>query len=347
MSFIGYIKNNQDFCQLVDLLDLVDVKEITKDELKVLDDYKLKTGNFNTSKVITLCKYPAYTKTKNEDYYLKNAISYNLITTGSPEQFFLVDNETKQIIIDFSKLEYLFSRINSTIFFKGNDKIFKTNIDDYEIKSFEYIKEELLDTINKKQNQLITEYKDKLYNIAKAQVDEDKLKQKAINDAKHNYILDKKVEDDKPNIDYLFNADKTIYSKFNDNCSYFIFLYMRDKQKLLDITEQEFIKIIHDNSYHTEFLSLKLYIYEKQKEISDNIKKTLESDEELNKLKEIVNILKQAGKTVVINGDKYKNNIIKTTGYEDIKVGAVDNKYILLSDIKTIMFGKKLLYSAI
>lgn len=347
MSFIGYIKNNQDFCQLVDLLDLVDIEKLTNEELTVLDNYKIKTGKFNTSKVINLCKYPVYTKTKDEDFYFKNTIAYNLITTGSPQSFFLIDNKKKQIIIDFSTLQYQLSKINSTLFFKGNDKIFKANIDDYDIKSYDGIKEELLNTINEKQNQLISEYQDKLYNIAKLQVDENILKNGAINKAKLNYILDKTIDDDRPNIDYLFNADKTIYSKFNDNCDYFIILYIRDKEKLIDITQEEFIKIIDNNSYHTEFLSIKLYIYDKQKEISDNIKTSLESDDELNRLKEIVKCLNQAGKTVTINGERYKNNIIKTSCYEHMKVGSVDNKSILLLDIKTIIFGKKLLYSNI
>lgn len=351
MSFVGFIKNNQDFCQVVDLLDLVDLKQLTEEEIKSLDDYKVKTGTFNNSKVLHLCKCPIYTKTQNEEYYLNNAISYKLVHNDTLQQFMLADNDKKTIIIDFCKLGYILSSINSTLFFKGNNKIFKTNIDGYEVKSFEFIKETLANFIKERQYDLITKYRDDIYNITKAELTKKELTKANdkdqdstfINMAKANYLLNRNIEDIKPSLDYLLDKSE---STICDNYNYYISLYIRDNNKLLDLIEKEFLDEFKNNFDFNLLNNLKFYSYEKQVEVSNKIKPTFETDEELNILKEILNCLNQAGKTVVINGNKYVNNIISSNYYDKIKLGT-GNKTILLSDVKTVMFGKKVLYSAL
>lgn len=343
MSFVGFIKNNQDFCQVVDLLDLVDLKQLTEEEIKSLDDYKVKTGTFNNSKVLHLCKCPIYTKTQNEEYYLNNATSYKLVDNDTTQQFMLVDNDKKTIIIDFCKLGYMLSRINSTLFIKGNVKIFKTNIDDYEIKSFDFINEELFNNIENIQKELINKHQDKLYDIAKEVVNDSASEENFINMAKSVYLLDKDIEEDNPNVEYLLDKnDCKIYT----NSDYYIVLYLRDKEKFSNALEEEFDRIV-DNKLHTTTLnSLKFYAYKMTKDTFNKLKSDFQKDKELNNLKEILNCLNQAGKTIVVNGNKYKNNIIKSDYYDKIQIGT-GNKTILLSEVKTVMFGKKVLYSAI
>lgn len=345
MGFINYIKDKKDFCQLVDLLDLVDLELFDTKELDILTQYKLNEDNINFNNVINLCKFPIcsdlYDKNKN---CIEDAVFYKVVTYNQKEDLFILDKKTKHIIVDNINLYYWYSRINYLFSSKRHINFTKDSIDEYTILTIQDIKEEIVNMVRNRQDELMKLNYDRLYKEGENLIKDEDLIDNLTQEVKINYVYDINMYDIKPKLDYIYTGRKNSSLVVENNLAYFILMYLRDKQQILDLTDNAFYKTIDDNCYDARNLNEKFYKHEKKMEIYEELKSSLEIDEDLNRFKAIIYAVKQAGKTVVINDNKYDNFINKRHCPCDIEVGTYHSGHIALKDIKTVKFSRKVLF---
>lgn len=337
MNFLDYIEGKIDFLKINDLLDLIDLTKLSEDDL-------VKVNESAKDNIICLCKYPISTDNYDFKNYLNEVVLYKYINYANKQDFFIVDKNTKSIIIDISNIVYQFSTINYEVFNKKviND-LLKDSIGDYKLYDAQCLNLEVLRFIDDKTDELIQLNYDKIYMDGKSSItDEMKSIEQITNDIKINYIYDKEIS--KPKLDYVFNDSSSVFNYYQDKKNYFMILYLRDKNNVLDMIDEEFYKAINSNNYRVQSLNREFYMYEKRKEIAGKLKSYNENDIYLNQFKEIISAIKLAGKTVTINGNKYDNRIDSSRYYTEIEIGSYKSGRIKIKDIKTVSFGKKVLF---
>lgn len=345
MSLMDYIKGNKDFCQLVDFLDLVDLKYFNEKELVHLEEYKLNNKVINTSNIVNLSKYPIYLKSYDISKCLDNAIFYNVVNHSRKEDCFVLDKQTKHIVLDKVNLYYLYSKIHYLFNSKSEINFLKSIIDEYTILTIQDVKKEILSLIKHRQDELIKQNYDKLYNDGKNLINnEDDFIEKLENKIKSYFVLGVNIEDIKPNLSYMGRNNTRNKLNLDSNLNYFIVLYLRDKKEILNLIDTQFENFINEDSYDIKHQNEEFYMYEKMIEIYNDIKSDVEIDTDLIKFKTILSATKQAGKTITINDKKYDNHINKNCNVSKIEIGTYHSGYIQLKDIKTMKYGRKVLF---
>ena len=285
MKFLDYIEGKIDFLEINDLFDLIDISKLSKEDLK-------KVNENNENRIICLCKYPISTDNYDFKNYLNKVVLYKYITYANKQDFFIVDKNTKSIIIDISNIEYQFRTINYEVF---NRKLIydliKESIGDYKIYKAQSLNKEVLKAIEDKTDELIKLHYDSIYERGNSFIkDEIETIEQITNDIRINYILD--IEISKPKLDYVFNDSYSVFNYYQDKKNYFMVLYLRDKSNVLDMVEDEFYKAINSDNYRVQSLNKEFYMYEKRKEIAGKLKSFNENDIYLNQFKSIISAIK-------------------------------------------------------
>lgn len=335
MRFLDYIEGKVDFLEIVDLLDLVDTNKLSKDDCE-------KLSVVNIKEVIALCKYPVSLDLYNHNDYIKDIVLYKAISYSNKEDFFIVDKDSKAIIIDIDSISYKFMYINYEVF-KINEikNLIKDSIGDYKIYDINSLNLEVLNTIKDKTNMLLEINYDDIYKKGEDLID-DKTIDRITNDIKIKYIYDKEIIN--PEFDYVFSDSSSVFNYYNNKKNYFIILYLRDKAKILELVEEEFYRAVKDDNYRVQSLNKEFYMYEKTKEISCELISHNKEDIYLNQCKAIISAVKLAGKTVTVNGTKYDNFTDNSGLFTEIEIGSYRTGHIKIKDIKTVSFGRKILF---
>lgn len=334
MSFLDYLDNKQDFLTTTDLLDLIDLNLLLKEEKEKINPFKQK------KECIELSKTPIYDFSCNKNNILDNAILFKKNHYSSSDKYFLIDRISKAIIIynyclyDFHLLEYtLFNCEKKILDFKKN------RLEDYKIYFYEDILKECINFINNKENELIYENYSLLYEHGKNEVDLEKIDLNIIKKLKVSYIYDEKIEE--KSFDYISKSDSIFYY-MKDKYDFFIINYLRDKNYISELIENEFNKALESIDTH-KYTNQKFYEFERTKELKNQLEESFNNDKKLNMYKTIYKASLLAGKTININDRKYENYVYKPDFIDRFQIGRYGD-CINFEDIKKITFGRKLLF---
>lgn len=338
MSLLNYLNNEQDFLTKAELIDLVDINLLSKEEQ---EKYK----NFKASvKYLTMAKAPIYQSKvfDEDDKVLKDAILYKECSYSSMDKYFLFD-KTLNVLIHYEKLSYTlnnyFYEIIDKIDYKYLLNFAKKQLENLTIYSSSDIINEYIDFINKKEQELIQENYSYIYEQGKKHVEDlEKLDKTITNELKVSYVYDQPLE--KLGITYIKNFDSVFYNQ-QDKHDFFMIKYLRDKDYISQLVEEEFYKSLQEKN-RNKYTEERFYKSERKKELYNELRQSFEVDKKLKLYRAIYEATKLAGKTITVNGNKYDNNILKSLNVDHIEIGHYDS--IKFEDVKTITFGRKVLF---
>lgn len=337
MSFLNYLENKQDFLTNVDLLDLIDLNLFSKEEKEEINLFKQKR------EYIELAKIPIYDLSCDKNSILDGAILFKKVHYSSSDKYFLIDKISKTIIIyrdylyELHFLEYaLFDCKKKILDFKKN------RLEDYKIYFYEDILKEYINFVNNKENELIYENYSLLYEHGKNKLDLEKVDLDIIDKLKISYVYDENIEEE--SFDYISKSDSIFYH-MQDKYEFFIINYLRDKNYISELIENEFNKALESIDIH-EYTNQRFYKFERTKELKNLLEESFKKDRKLNMYKTIYNASLLAGKTINVNDNKYENFVYKPALVDRFQIGRYGN-YINFEDIKKITFGRKMLFNIV
>lgn len=340
MSFLNYLENKQDFLTDTDLLDLINLNLLSKEENEKTKDFESNT------KYLHLAKVPVYYPNSYDKNILNDVILYKELSYSNAQKYILVDKLSKSIII-YDKPAYEFTSLEYVMFGHKERKNLldfkKRKLGDFNIYSYEDILKEYIDFVNNKENELIHENYSFLYEQGKNQIENlEKLDLTITNKLKLRYIYDEEIEEE--SFDYTHNND-SIFHHIQDKYDFFFTKYLRDKNYISELLEDEFYKAL-SNIDKRKYTNERFYKFEREKELKKELIKSFENDRELNLYRTICKATELAGKTLNVNGTKYENHLSKPYNAEymgDIEIGRYSD-YVKIKDVKTITFGRKVLF---
>lgn len=336
MSFLNYLDNKQDFLTTTDLLDLIDLNTLSKEENEIINNFKTKT------KYIELAKTPIYHPSSNFDNesILDNAILYKKADYSTSEKYFTIDKISKAIVI-YSNYSYEFYSLEYKLFEPGKHLLDfkKRKLEDYNIYFYGDILKEYVNFVSNKENQLIYENYSLLYEHGKNQIDLEKVDLDIIDKLKISYVYDENIKEE--SFDYISESNSIFYY-IQDKYEFFIINYLRDKNYISELIEHEFNKALESIDKH-EYTNQRFYKFERTKELKNLLEESFKKDRKLNMYKTIYNASLLAGKTINVNDNKYENFVYKPALVDRFQIGRYGN-YINFEDIKKITFGRKMLF---
>lgn len=340
MSFLNYLDNKQDFLTNKDLLDLIDINLLSKEEKERFKEYKMK------KKYLTMSKSPIYYPRDCDEDILNDVILFKECSYSSSDKYILFDRISNSIIY-YAPLKYTFYDYEFDIFNKDLSKhlldFIKNQLDCFNIYYYSNLLESCQNFINDKEKELFGENYSHIYEEGKKQIkDFEELDKEIANNLKHLYIYDEKIEEEE--FSYIYGMS-SVFSYMKEKNEFFIIKYLRDKDYILRLVEEEFYKEIQSKNKN-KYTSERFYRFERKKELQKELIKSFENDKELNMYKAIYKAHSLAGKTININGTKYENHVSKPYNkdiIDNIEIGRYSD-CIKFKDIKKITFGKKVLF---
>jgi hypothetical protein len=143
----------------------------------------------------------------------------------------------------------------------------------------------------------------------------------------------------------LYDKD-SIFKTYDRDYLYFFNMYLQNKDELINLIKLICLKHIKQdiNNRYIENDFIDFYLKNLKLELNLLMVNELNNDNELNKIKNVIHCLQDAGKSVTVNGLKVKNNLCNTYNIYDAIIGDY-NAGIKIKDIKIIKFGKKTLFN--
>lgn len=353
MSFVDYIENKKDFLTCNDVKDLFDVSTFKEESIDTFNKYFEDRKDYKYSIAKIPIGIPSEIE-KHTKYYLMtfdNAISFKIIKYSSNDPLFLLDRETKSIIIFDDCYNWELNLLNFELYKENeNDNIINyliSNIGEYTIYNFKNIYKEMLNYINIVQEELIKENYNTLYENGRIQVDPNN-DSYMLNKIKKDYICHKLFKNDEyiNSFDYLSTNIDSVFKRFYDKRCFFLVKYLRDKEYIKELIIKEFNKVLEDiNNDKKIHLNKIFYESERYKELYELNKLDIENDIELNKYKAIYEATFETGNTIRVNGEKVENYVNTSDKLNELSIGRYGES-ILFQDIKTLSFSRKELFNS-
>lgn len=337
---VDYIENKEEFLTNEMLLEFFDEKvEIVKDRKVYLSITKIMFNYLN--------------HTERENVYVEDVIKYK--THKSDNSLFVVDKYMKIIFINTKELIFSISGVSYSVLqslLKSNKLV--ENIGDYKVISIENANNKFFNEIrdlekrlNIENNKEIIEKGQEIFD--KLKIDIDYTKATLLRDIRSNYTLDKPLFKEIKTDFISSNYDSKIYDVFykikSNNLDKLVLEYFRDRTSIVNIATEEYYKSLDSDKYNTETFIKEIFTDNLRRNIFFENKEILEKDLDVLRKKQIINTLKLAGKTVVINNKKYKN-CVRLNYKNEIEIGDnYGNEYIDIDSVEKIEFRGKVLYS--
>lgn len=336
---IDYIENREEFLTNKILLEFFNEKvELIKDRKVYLPITKM-----------------VFSYTDNrETIYMEDVIKYK--NHKADNTLFVIDKNMKIIFINTDELIFSIKGLSYSVLQKLLDdgKLIKS-IGDYKVITIKDANEEFFNelkvlekTLNILNKKLLLEKGEKLLNNLKMDIESEK--NKMLIEIRNNYILERdlfsEVETSFITCNYSEKFYDIIYKIKNNNLDKLILEYFRDKVTIMNMAKDAYYNSIEKQNGNVESYLKTIFRDNLRREIFEENKEIFEKDLDILKKKEILNTLKLAGKSVMINGKKYKNDV-RVDYKSEIQIGDnYGNEYININDVEKIEFRGKTLYSA-
>lgn len=338
-KFIDYIENREEFLTNKILLEFFDEKvEVMKDRKVYLPITKMM---FNYSD-------------NRETVYIEDVIKYK--NHKADKTLCVVDKNTKIIFINTDELMFSVKGVSYSVLqpLLDNNKLVKS-MGDYKVVTIKDANEEFFNeikllekTLNIMNKKLLLEKGEKFLESLNTDIESEK--NNMLIEMRNNYILDKdlfsKVETNFITCSYSEKFYDILYRIKDHSLDKLILEYFRDKSAIMDMAKESYYNSIEkENSNVQNYLKV-IFRDNLRKEVFEENKEIFKTDLDILRKKEILNTLKLAGKSVMINGKKYKNDV-RVDYKSEIQIGDnYGNEYININNVEKIEFRGKTLYSA-
>jgi hypothetical protein len=357
MSFINFVENKQEFLKQLDLLDFVDLKSVNSSAIDLIHEYLHCTALKNQF-VLGVKKYPVFI---SEYEYIPDGVEFSY----AGESFLYANRTSNTIIVD----EIVFGKMLESLYYMilewtcyGLSKSYQSrgdsaleeiqklnkpklleNVRRYKIYSKTNIQNEANIEINNILNKFVLENTDFVYEKLKKHIStykkEETLRDECRATIRFNYYLNTELESELESCDF----SRVLYTNTEFKERKLLNLFITNKEIFAKEVINEFVNIINEwdkGTFSTDMVFEQFAKYHMCKKLYPSVIDDLNNDYELNKMRKAWEILKDVGKTVTINGEKYTN---KMTG-KSYCIGG-PGKAIFAGDIKEIKFGKKILFT--